>query len=268
MKILALSAALVLAITTATTTAVLAAHEDPQPRLRRSKRQSPLHADPAGSWLSYLTATCPPGEFVKMYTLNYVVPPLGATSQGGFDQAAIWPGIEQHELDLLQPILQLYSNPTEFHYQYYSEHFSWTSDRNEDSPKYPTKPGNLLYSSMVYMPQSANTNPDGYMVCQQDKTSGSPRSCLFGRVQPHLLPYQFSRFYLVFEHHFNSCAQYPPSNMVKFFNVSTWCGKKDGPDRQLFLNWSVRTKNPECQMSGKVLGKTEFALTWNSSAKV
>ena len=234
--------------------------------------RSRLGGDPAGSWVTYLTAACPPGEFMQRFSCNYVVPPPGRptglppSNAAAYQQAAIWPGIEQHNLNLLQPILQLYANPTNFTYQTYSEWFDWHGFKNKDSAMYAAAPGDLLFSDMQFVDHP--TTP-GYNVCQHNLAATPPTtSCLFGTLESAFAPYLFDRAYLVLEHHFTRCDMYPPSDSVTFFNVTTVCGAPGTAGRRVTLDWTAHNKRPECGAAAHVWphDATQFTLTWNSSA--
>ena len=68
--------------------------------------------------------------------------------------------------------------------------------------------------------------------------------------------------YVVYEKTF-PCADYPPDEEVKFYDIYAEC---DGADCTSAITWETDVKDANCNMAAHVLNSTTISITWDTSA--
>eukprot|EP01083_Nonionella_stella_P237842 833990_1 len=112
-----------------------------------------MSQDPASSWLSYAKAVDPKNADSTIITkmeAYWQVCNLPVDKGCYFTP---WFGIETSDnLNLLQPV-----NPFNNVWTIYNEYFQWKPEHNVNSRMHDVKPGDIIYGSVVYNGDSANS---------------------------------------------------------------------------------------------------------------
>ena len=214
--------------------------------------QLPVDAqDPASSWLVYAETQCPEGQTVTRFEGKWKV---GPTPMPSFTYYTPWIGIETSDnMNLLQPV-----NPWDGrHWTAYAEYFQWSPVNNINSEIYHVPADSVLVGTVTA------TADYKYEVRIKDLASGIESSQLRKVQKDNAGNYKnYTRFYVVYEHHASSCNLYPSSQEQIFYDLTVEC------DGNVVSNpaWSARSKQPICDFQSSILNSSAVKITWSTTS--
>eukprot|EP00011_Vannellida_sp_DIVA3-517-6-12_P008657 CAMPEP_0114603412 /NCGR_PEP_ID=MMETSP0168-20121206/9_1 /TAXON_ID=95228 ORGANISM="Vannella sp., Strain DIVA3 517/6/12" /NCGR_SAMPLE_ID=MMETSP0168 /ASSEMBLY_ACC=CAM_ASM_000044 /LENGTH=219 /DNA_ID=CAMNT_0001814197 /DNA_START=28 /DNA_END=687 /DNA_ORIENTATION=- len=198
------------------------------------------HAD---SWLVY--AEMQNTNIVTYMNATVIVPPAPTTTGG---DPAFWPGIEDSkQQSVIQPILKWINRRW-----YIFNEYVTPEGRDYQTFHEPVSPGDTIFMEITYY--SHNTSYVMHIASQEtgyeNYLSYTPQA-----------GYQYTDAYFSFEHQPNTCAQYPPSNNITFFDTNLSVG-----GIPVTPSWTTGEVNPACDSTVNVVSPTVVQFLWDSEA--
>jgi hypothetical protein len=221
--------------------------------------------DPAGSWLSYATASCPDNTRVTHFEGKWDVPPNPARTDGDIRYTP-WIGAETSDnLNVIQPVNPwLGANQT---WRMYPEVFQWTPADTRDGIGTPlrTTAGHTLHGGLAFLGEDYQS----YDVWLTD-TATRARSAMNVPVQRngtqrghpqdrHGVFKNYTILYVVFEH-LAPCWAYPPSQRMVFRDLAVHC---DGVLTN--VTWTPGYVKDACDFRAQAIDGNTVAMTWNTT---
>jgi len=207
--------------------------------------------DPAGGWMAYAVGAIP-GSYDRITNLEMTWK-VGAEPRHSRAFFSPWFGMDPSDnLNLIQPV-----NPwSGSAWSMYTEYYQWSPTHNSNSRSYPVQAGQTLHGKMTY-----DASTDSYTLSQTIVETGQVSSqvvaCQSGK--KYTIPY------VVYEKTF-PCADYPPDEVVTFYDVIVEC---DGQDCTSDVRWEAKVEDANCDMAAHISQNstnTEISITWDTSA--
>eukprot|EP01064_Diplonema_japonicum_P017035 TRINITY_DN2509_c0_g1_i1.p1 TRINITY_DN2509_c0_g1~~TRINITY_DN2509_c0_g1_i1.p1 ORF type:complete len:223 (+),score=79.33 TRINITY_DN2509_c0_g1_i1:41-709(+) len=205
--------------------------------------------DPPQGWLGYATGTNPAGGRITHAEAKWKV--LDEPKEGGCFYSP-WFGIETSDnLNLFQPVNPWVGSKWEM----YIEYFQWRPEHNENTASADVKPGDILHGVVNF-----NESKQEYTATHTNMRTGHTIT--------KVLPVQkkdngefkeYTIMYVVFEKVCRSCAQYPPNNIVTFYDITLgYEGKTVSP------HWETAYVDNKCNNRAHVVNESAISITWDA----
>lgn len=214
-----------------------------------------LAQDPPQGWLSYATASCPPGQRITKFSGTWDV--LGnAPASAAFYSP--WIGMDTTDnLNLLQPVNPWMGQSWSF----YTEYFQWSPEDNSNSQSVPTTSGHKLKGSITWNGNQAQS----YTILQRD-TNDQTHSTQTINVQRDQAGQHknYTILYVVFEK-VAQCPDYPPNEKISFHDLQVECnGAPFKPQ------WQTAFVEDVCEFRAHVNPQDPHVvnMTWNTQASM
>ena len=207
--------------------------------------------DPVEGWLGFATGTNPAGGRITHAEAKWKV--LDAPKEGGCFYSP-WFGIETSDnKNLFQPVNPWMGSS----WSAYVEYFQWEPTHNENSKSIDANPGDVLHgvvdfdeSAQTYTAVHTNLNTKQSVT----KTIDVQKETIFGSDYK-----KYTIMYIVFEKTCRSCAQYPPNDIVTFYDIDLqYEGQRVTP------SWNTSFVDDKCNNRAKIVNASTVAITWES----
>jgi len=205
--------------------------------------------DPAQGWLGYAKCVAPGAGIITKVEATWKVGQNPKTAGCFFSP---WFGIETSDnLNLIQPV-----NPwADTKWEIYNEYFQWVPTHNENSGQHTVKAGDVVYGSVTYLPSSQS-----YMMYHSDQNDGWSVNTTIPIQKSGTQYKNYTIVYFVMEKVCTTCSQYPPDDIVMFYNLNfEYNNKKVTP------TCTTAFVDNTCNNRAKVNTDGTIQITWSST---
>jgi hypothetical protein len=196
--------------------------------------------------MSYAVGTIPKGhDRITRLEMKWTV---SNNARRSFAFYSPWFGMDPADnLNLVQPVNPWGGDS----WSMYTEYFQWEPESNSNSDQYGVTAGQTLHGSIVYDESSDSYNLT-QMVVETGDISYQNVPCQDGK--------KFTIPYVVYEKVMR-CADYPPDEIVSFYDILVEC---DGKDVTTDVKWAAMVKDPNCDFTAHINNSTSIDITWNT----